>query len=147
MSHKTTVKVEMTNLNSLKKCLTDLGYTFEETQNGNNSLRTTSQYSGANDNVCIRLNGYTNGKKSSSLGAIGFRREKDGTIKATGDFWRITDIKGKRVSADSLTKQLKKRYTVRRVTSELSKQGFMASKNRVGVEDTNGKIVMQFTRS
>ena len=148
MSHKTTMKVEIKDLATLKKCLTDLGYTHEASVDGKNSMRTKSSYSGANDDVCLRLTGYTNGKTNQHIASIGFRREKDGTIKATGDFWRIQDAEGKGVSADSLARSLKTRYTVRNISREMNRQGFAASKNGKGTNvDTDGKIRMVFTRS
>ena len=147
MSHKTTMKVEIKNLSTLKKCLTDLGYTFEESVDGKNSLRTKSGYSGANDDVCLRLTGYTNKKTDANITSIGFRKEKDGTIKTTGDFWRVKDSNGTTVSANSLAKNLKKRYTVRSISSEMTRQGFSATKNRHGQKvDTDGMIRMVYTR-
>ena len=141
------MKVEIKDLSTLKKCLTDLGYTFEQSVDSKNSMRTKSVYSGANDDVCLRLTGYIDGKTNKNIESIGFRKEKDGTIKATGDFWRIRDIQDKAVSADSLAKNLKKRYTIRSIMREMNKQGFATSKNRNGQNvDKDGKIRMVYTR-
>lgn len=141
MSHKTTVQVDIKDFNTLKGCLDGLGFTYEEAKPGE-EMHTSSRW-GVREQVDLRLTGYKGKGRNSSLKAIGFKKNSNGTFTATGDFYGLVDAHGKPITADRMRKQIKTRYTIRKVMTEMRKQGYRAVKNKAGVAD-NGKIKIKF---
>lgn len=97
MSHKTEIKTELRNKKYLLKALDQLGFTYTEAAEGQ-KLTTRGHYR-VHEEVDILING--NGKVNYD-GAVGFKKQADGTYTAVGDFYGLRTADGKGVSADML---------------------------------------------
>lgn len=97
MSHKTEIKTELNNKHYLTKALDDLGFSFREAEEGQ-KLVTKGRY-GVHEEVDILVE--SNGKINYN-GAVGFRKNTDGTYTAVGDFYGLRTAEGRAVSAEML---------------------------------------------
>jgi len=142
MSVRTRASTTMTNVDSLKKALTDAGFTYEEAKPGQ-VLTTSRSYGAGGDRVDIRLTGYTNSSHSGDLRAIGFKKMQNGTFEAVGDFWHLHDVNGKPLrNAEGLKKIVNGRYNYHQAVSAVAAKGFTITANRAGVVGKDGKIHM-----
>ena len=136
MSHKTTVKTKLDNLYYLKKALDEMKCEYTIAEEGQ-TLRTGGNYSNTFSDVDIRID-KVNGR--STKGAVGLKKQKDGTYQAVGDFWDAgidsTKFKGELVTG------AKKSEAVER----LKKKGFKLSQ-QANVTQKDGKYTkLTFTR-
>jgi hypothetical protein len=96
MSHKTELKTELRHKRYLTKALKDLGFTFKQAEG--NMLVTNGNY-GVREKVEILVEG--NGNINYN-GAVGFKKNEDGTYTAVGDFHGLRTRDGRSVSAEML---------------------------------------------
>lgn len=119
MSHKTEIKTELTNLEYMKKALSKLGFTYKEAKEGQ-TLTTKGNY-GVNIEVDLVITG--NGGQQYK-DAIGFKKTKDGTYTATGDFYGLKTQDGKALNKDLLKKEITASSKEAELIDRLNKLGF-----------------------
>ena len=119
MSHKTTVKTELTDLTYMKMALEKLGFTYEEAKPGE-TLTTKGNY-GVHENCELLITG--NGKKNYNK-AIGFKKTEDGTYTATGDFYGLYTQDGTRLTEATLKKEITASSKEAEIIDRLTHLGF-----------------------
>jgi len=140
MSHKTEVKMALTNKGFLKKVLDKLGFTYTEAKEGQ-TIQTTSRFQNANSGVNIRLET----QKGRHLeGAIGFREEKDGTWTAVGDFYGLAFEDGERMTVENLKNKVTARSKEAEIQEHLMQLGFEMSLENA--QSKNGIQTMTYER-
>lgn len=115
MSHFTTVKTKITDLDALKAALTDLGYSVAEGEATVRGWRNTAQTA----DLAARLGAFD----------IGFRQAADGTYEAVADWWGVKTYEG--VSQQDFMRRVTQRYAYHKVVGEAGRQGYSV------VEETN----------
>jgi len=95
MSHKTTIKTELTSKEYLTKALTKLGFNFKECNDC--SLVTKGNY-GVREKVDVLI--------TDNNSSVGFRKSKDGTFEAVGDFYGMRTKDGKYLTEQLLKEQV-----------------------------------------
>ncbi|HEX7124283.1 MAG TPA: DUF1257 domain-containing protein [Thermodesulfobacteriota bacterium] len=108
MSHFTTVKTKITDLDALRAALADLGYAVVEGETQIRGWRNTSQ----SVDVAARLGAFD----------IGFRRGGDGTYDAVADWWGVKTYEG--LSQADFMRRVTQRYAYHKVVGEASRQGY-----------------------
>ncbi len=108
MSHFTTVKTKITDLDALRAALADLGYAVVEDEARIRGWRNTSQSA----DIAARLGAFD----------IGFRRGADGTYDAVADWWGVKTYEG--VSQGDFMRRVTQRYAYRKVVGEAGRQGY-----------------------
>jgi len=83
LSHKTTVKTKLNNLFYIEKALKDMKCEYQIAEEGQ-TLKTGGNYSNTYSDVDILI---TKVNDKNTKGAIGLKKQKDGTYQAIGDFW------------------------------------------------------------
>ncbi|HEY8369001.1 MAG TPA: DUF1257 domain-containing protein [Thermodesulfobacteriota bacterium] len=108
MSHFTTVKTKITDLDALRAALADLGYAVVEGETQIRGWRNTSQ----SVDIAARLGAFD----------IGFRRGADGTYDAVADWWGVKTYEG--LSQADFMRRVTQRYAYHKVIGEASRQGY-----------------------
>lgn len=126
MSHFTTVKTKITDLEALKAALTDLGYAVVE---GGATVR-----------------GWRNSAQTADLAArlgafdIGFRQAADGTYEAVADWWGVKTYDG--VSQQDFMRRVTQRYAYHKVVGEASRHGYSVVEEQ-SQEDQSIRLVVR----
>ena len=136
ISHKTTIKTELTNKSYLKQALTKLGFTYTEAPIGQ-TIKTTGSYHAGIADVDIRLESH-NGKNLK--GSIGFKEEKDGTFSTTGDFYGMSFSEGDSITMEKLKNKVTARSKEAEINDHLLQLGFQMSD-----EENTAKGVQELT--
>ena len=99
MSHKTTIKTQLTNKGYLVEALQKMGLQCQiaATENG---LETKGRY-----NVKEKVDILITGNGTDKFDAIGFQMQADGTYTAIGDFYGLRDANGKSLSMEFLKEE------------------------------------------
>lgn len=139
MSHKTEVKTTLNNGHYLKKALDKLGFRYTEA-NASQKLKTRGGY-GVHEEVDILVEG--NGSQDFN-GAIGFKKQADGTYVATGDFYALRTQDGQRVSAQMLKCETTASAKEAEINERLANLGF--NSNSSESSENSEKIVMTMER-
>ena len=110
MSHFTTVKTKLRDLQCLKQALEDLKYEFEEAQEG------------------VEVRGYLNQTETADISIkasktydIGVRSTVDG-YELFADWWGVETTRG--VTEEEFVNQLTQRYAYHKVIKEVKVRGF-----------------------
>lgn len=103
----------------MKQALDKLGFTYKEAED-QSKLYTTGRF-GVKEEVELLITG--NGKESYSE-AIGFKKEKDGTYSATGDFWGLKNKDGKKLTKEHLAQEVTASSKEAELIERLGKLGF-----------------------
>jgi len=110
MSHFTTVKTKLRDLQCLKQALEDLKYEFEEAQEG------------------VEVRGYLNQTETADISIkasktydIGVRSTVDG-YELFADWWGVETTRG--VTEQEFVNQLTQRYAYHKVIKEVKVRGF-----------------------
>ncbi len=136
MSHKTTVKTKLNNLFYIEKVLKDMKCEYQVAEEGQ-VLKTGGNYRNTYSEVDILINS-VNGKKTK--GAIGLKKQKDGTYQAVGDFWDA-GLNASNFKSDLVTGAKKSE-----VMDRLRKKGFKLSGQQAVTEKGKKKQKFTFTR-
>ena len=136
MSHKTTIKTELTNKSYLKQALTKLGFTYTEAKQGE-TIKTTGSYRAGIAEVDIRLDTH---REKDLKGSIGFKEQKDGTFAATGDFWGMNFEDGDIMTMEKLKNKVTARSKEAEINDHLLQLGFTLSN-----EENTAKGVQELT--
>ncbi len=110
MSHFTTVKTKIKDLQCLKQALKDLNYTYEEAEEGVKVRGYLNQLETAD--LCI---------KASKTYDIGVRATVDG-YELLADWWGVETTRG--VTEEEFVNQLTQRYAYHKVIKEVKVRGF-----------------------
>lgn len=137
MSHKTEIKTQLNNGHYLKQALTKLGFTFKEGQN----LTTRGSY-GVHEKVDILVE--SNGAQNYN-GAIGFKKQADGTYTAVGDFYGLRTQDGRNVSANMLKCEVTAHSKEAELNERLQSLGFV--NDPANRKENNDYIEITFSRS
>lgn len=121
MSHKTEIKTQLNNGHYLKQALQKLGFTFTEAKDGK-KLHTKGHY-GVHEEVDIRIEG--NGSYNYD-GAVGFKKQEDGTYTAVGDFYGLRTQDGRSVSTEMLKCEVTAHSKEAEINDRLMQLGFTA---------------------
>jgi len=140
MSHKTEIKTSLNNGHYLKEALTKLGFTFTEAEEGKKLI--TKGHYGVNEQVDIRIEG--NGT-SNFDGAVGFRKQEDGTYTAVGDFYGLRTQSGESVSADMLKCEVTAHSKEAEINDRLMQLGFTGDPS--ARKETKEYIEITFSRN
>lgn len=119
MSHKTTIKTELTNLGYMKKALQKLGFQFKESTKENQLKAKIMDGSTVDVELLITGNG-----KSTYTHQVGFKKTTDGTYEATGDFWGLRTADGKVLTQEYLKKEVTASSKEAELIDRLKKLGF-----------------------
>lgn len=121
MSHKATIKMKITDVDTLKRALDSAGLKYEQAK-VTNGLQVNSIY-GVRADVDIKLISDHAGFKMQS---IGFHKNEDGSYEAIGDFYEVRGAKtrdGEPLDQNSFKKAMSKRYAYAEAMSQLEKAG------------------------
>lgn len=140
MSHKTEIKTELNNGHYLKEALQKLGFTFTEAKEGQ-KLYTKGHY-GVHEEVDLRIEG--NGVKNFD-GAVGFKKQNDGTYTAVGDFYGLRTQDGQNVSAQSLKCEVTAHSKEAEINDRLMQLGFTS--DPVARKENKDYIEISFSRN
>jgi len=140
MSHKTEIKTELNNGHYLKQALTKLGFTFTEASEGK-KLHTKGHY-GIHEEVDIRIDG--NGSQNFD-GAVGFKKQADGTYTAVGDFYGLRTQDGQGVSANFLKCEVTAHSKEAEINDRLMQLGFTS--DPAARKETKEFIEISFSRN
>lgn len=110
MSHFTTVKTKIRDLQCLKKALEDLGYEYTEAQEGVSVRGYLNQTEKAD--LCI---------KASKTYDVGVRQTADG-YELLADWWGVETTRG--LSEQEFVNQISQRYAYHKVVKEITVRGF-----------------------
>lgn len=125
MSHFTTVKTKITDLDVLKKALSELGYAYS-------SGRTTVQgYEGTTRAVDF-------GVRTGEKYGIGFVKE-GASYKIVADWWQVNQDSG--IDQADFVANLTQRYAYRKVLSEAKRQNWTKVKEEK-MDDGTIKLVL-----
>lgn len=137
MSHKSEVKTELTDIDYLKQALTKLGFKYTEAKPGE-KLVTEGHYN-VREEVDIRVE--SNGSKSYD-GAIGFRKNEDGTFTTVGDFYGLRTESGEYLSSEFM----KTEVTASAKQAEINERLMRLDFNQCECSENKEEIVMTFER-
>ena len=127
MSHKATIKMRINDRATLCQTLDALGIQYQVAEQAN-GLNIHSRY-GVQANVDVLL---TKDAHGSSMQAVGFKRNEDGTYEAVGDFYEISSAKtkdGQRLDQNSFKDAIGKRYTYYKAINQLTALNFAVSQD------------------
>ena len=132
MSHFTTIRTKITDLNVLKKCLEEMGYSLEEGE-----LRIKG-YAGTTECVDLRIS-------LSDEHGLGFRRSDDGTYELIADWWGITSVDQESLEDQirTIEKQILQEYACEKVLREAKKHGWIKAKSE---RQPDGSIRIDFVK-
>ena len=124
MSHFTTIKTSMIELEYIKKGLTDLGYPFQE------------------GNVTVR--GFAGGKTTADLKVAANRRYDIGFRKTNQNYEIVADWWGiRKIKQEAFSQQLTQRYAYHATVAKLEEQGFTLTEE---LQQQNGGIHLTLRR-
>lgn len=122
MSHFTTVETKIKDLVCLKAALKDLGYAFEEAEQG------------------VSVKGYLGQKETAAL-SIHASKTYDVGVKATAtgyefvaDWWGVETTRG--LTQEAFVREVTQRYAYHKVLSEVAKQGYTIETDEVTADKT-----------
>lgn len=138
MSHFVRSKSQIKNKELLKKAFQHMKLPFEE---GNFVV----DLYGTQENVQFLL---SRDRNNSSVGALGFKLEKDGTYSLVGDPYHCASPQLSKYyrKQDQLTHDLTTAYTFVETKDKLADQGFELTENEQAVVGPDGKIRLTFTQ-
>lgn len=120
MSHFTRVKTQITDVEVLKRALSDLSYTYQE-------------------KTLVR--GYQGKKEQAEVvvqpgGAydIGFKQERDGAFHVVADWWGVE--REAKLREKAFLEPVMQRYAYHKVVAEMAKQGFQVVQETVAADKT-----------
>ena len=120
MSHFTRVKTQITNVDVLKRALSDLHYTYAE-------------------GAIVR--GYQGKKEQAELVVqpggdydIGFVKAADGNYQIVADWWGVHKDNG--LKEQAFLNPVMQRYAYHTVVEQVAKQGFSVVQESVGTDQT-----------
>jgi len=105
MSHKATVQTKITDLDSLKKTIKDLGYSYYEGQDLSGSYTRDWSEEDRKADLVIDIKGRKD---------LGFKKNSDGFYNLVGDFYGLAG--GQKGLADSVAQ----RYAVNKIQKEVN---------------------------
>jgi len=141
MSHKSTIKMKISDKDSLLDALKSMGIEYE-VASATNALKVNSSY-GVKADVDVRLKQDSHGSKMTS---VGFKKNADGTYEAVGDFYEVSRAKtkeGESLSESQFKKTVSKRYSYFKAISELTKNGFTMASDVTNLGSSEYAFVMQ----
>ena len=120
MSHFTRVKTQITDVEVLKRALTDLKYPYAEDA-------VVRGYQGKSENaqVVVRPGGDYD---------IGFIEGEDGNYQVVADWWGVGKDAGLREQA--FLNPVMQRYAYHKVVAQVAQQGFQVVQETVGADQT-----------
>ena len=137
MSHKSEVKVNLTDVDYLKQALDKLGFKYTEAKQGE-KLKTEGHYN-VREEVDIRIE--SNGSKNYD-GAIGFKKNEDGTFTAVGDFYELRTEAGEYLSSELMRNEV----TASAKQAEINERLMRLDFNQLECQENKEEIVMTFER-
>jgi len=130
----------LNNGHYLKQALTKLGFTFTEAKD-NEKLYTHGRFN-VHEEVDIRIDG--NGSQNFD-GAVGFKKQADGTYTAVGDFYGLRTQDGQSVSSQFLKCEVTAHSKEAEINDRLMQLGFTTdASNR---RETKDYIEVSFSRN
>jgi hypothetical protein len=128
MSHFTTIKTKITDLEALKKALSDLGYTFS-------SGRTLVQgYGGTTRIVDLAV-------KTGEKYGIGFV-QKGTSYEIVADWWQVNYDSG--IRQEDFVSELTQRYAYHKVLSEAKRQNWTKVKEEKMADGTIKLVLTKY---
>jgi len=112
MSHFTTVKTKLRDVQCIKQALEDLGYEFLEAENEQKVQVRGYQGQLTDADLCV---------KASKTYDIGIRLTNQG-VEFLADWWGVETTKG--VTEEEFINQLSQRYAYHKIMKEVKAQGF-----------------------
>lgn len=109
----------------MKKALEKLGFRFTEAKEGE-SLKTQGHYS-VHEEVDIRIEGHGKVKYD---GAVGFKKQEDGTYTAVGDFYGLRTEDGRSVSATIMRNEVTAHAKKSEINDRLLRMEFTAGQEK-----------------
>lgn len=130
MSHFTTVKTRLSNLDVLKKALERMGLSYQD------GSHTITQY-GRSEKAEVKLDD-----------AVGLQLQKDGTYSMVGDFYHSRNSKLRKYYGDNgkFAADITTAYSIEEARMTLEEQQFFCSDNEAGVVGADGLIRMVYTQ-
>ena len=122
MSHFTNVQTRIRDLVCLKDALTDLGYTFNEAQAGQQVV--VRGYQGQTMEAAMSI-------KASKTYDIGVVVTEEG-VEFVADWWGVETTKG--VTQEEFVRLLTQRYAYHKVKTEVEKRGYQLDMEEVDAE-------------
>ena len=137
MSHFTSIRTRIKDLDVLKKCLANMGYSIRE---GRQKLAGYSDQKTKVDLLVKMPQGYD----------IGFRKGPDGTWEIVADWWGVKGVRGEELrrnlerSFEEMEKEIKRRYAMEKVVKETHRMGFSVVEQRQAEDRTIKLVVRRF---
>lgn len=134
MSHKSTVSTKINNIDSLKKALDRLNIKYTE-----GSAKTKGNY-GVHEDVDLIINQYGS---NSVNDAVGFKKQKDGTYQATGDFYGMRDDKGRSIDPNTFKNRVENAYNFEEINNRYGQVGFNCVNQDIDFSNREVSYVLQ----